>query len=255
VSDRLIDTVVTPGALQVRFQPVLDVSSKVTRIHSVEALVSGPSGSTLEKADLLFEYVRLTHEEARADRACVTAILAESSDLPPDIPVAINVHAASLARDPGFVEYLRDAAANAGVAAERLTVEIVEFAPEWCQGEAFAENLKDLRDLGMGLALDDLGQGHSNFKMVLDCRPDYLKLDRYFVAGMAKDRFRRGVLESVLVLARHFGARVIVEGVEEQADLRVSRLLGAQLAQGYLFSPAVMAGALRTSPFLRAALP
>jgi EAL domain-containing protein (putative c-di-GMP-specific phosphodiesterase class I) len=142
-------------------------------------------------------------------------------------------------------------AAACEVSAERLTVEIVEFAPEWCEAAALTANLKALRRLGVRLALDDLGQGHSNFQMVLDCRPDYLKLDRYFVAGLSQDRFRRGVLESVVVLARHFGARVIVEGVEKQADLRVSRLLGANLAQGYLFSPALSADGLRASPFLQ----
>jgi EAL domain-containing protein (putative c-di-GMP-specific phosphodiesterase class I) len=71
--------------------------------------------------------------------------------------------------------------------------------------------------------------------MVLECRPDYLKVDRYFVTGCHDDFYRKAVLSSIAQLARPFGARVIAEGVEDARDLAVLKRLGITLVQGHLF--------------------
>jgi len=72
--------------------------------------------------------------------------------------------------------------------------------------------------------------------MILECRPDYLKVDRHFVDGCHRDFHRRAVLASVAQLARPFGARVVAEGVEEVEDLAALRRLGINLVQGYLLA-------------------
>ena len=99
----------------------------------------------------------------------------------------------------------------------------------------FRAALKALRALGARIALDDVGLGHSNFMMILECMPDYLKVDRYLVAGCHHDFHRRAMLASIAQLARPFGARVVAEGVEEAADLAVLKRMGITLIQGYLF--------------------
>jgi EAL domain-containing protein (putative c-di-GMP-specific phosphodiesterase class I) len=71
--------------------------------------------------------------------------------------------------------------------------------------------------------------------MILECRPDYFKVDRYFVDGCHKDFHRRAVVASVAQLARPFGARVVAEGVEDPADLVALKRLGITLIQGFLF--------------------
>jgi EAL domain-containing protein (putative c-di-GMP-specific phosphodiesterase class I) len=97
------------------------------------------------------------------------------------------------------------------------------------------------------LALDDIGLGHSNYKMILDCRPDYFKIDRYFVQGAGSDFYRQAVLKSVSELARPFGARVVVEGVENEEDLVAARAAGATLFQGFAFSRALPGSAYQES--------
>ena len=116
-----------------------------------------------------------------------------------------------------------------------MTVEIVEHAPPW-DSEAFLRALASLRQLGTSIALDDVGLGQSNFKMLLDASPEFLKLDRYFVDGCTHDPKRRAVIGSIEELARRFGARVIAEGVETEEDLLTVRALGVSLVQGFLFS-------------------
>ena len=80
--------------------------------------------------------------------------------------------------------------------------------------------------MGIPIALDDIGEGHSNYRMILDCRPEFFKIDKYFVQGSHRDSARRAVLQSVVTLAANFGSPVIAEGVEELADLDLVTSVG-----------------------------
>ena len=230
----LLDRILEPGSLSVHFQPVLEVHTSRPRPHYLEALIRGPQGTTAEAPSILFEYARKKNKESCVDRACVEAILDAAKALPPEVALGINVHASSLAMDPGFVDFLASALAARGIRATRLVVEIVEHAPPW-DVVGFRTALEGLRALGALIALDDVGLGHSNYMMILECRPDYFKVDRHFVHGCHKDFHRRAVLASVAQLARPFGARVVAEGVEEPADMLTLRRVGITLVQGYLF--------------------
>jgi EAL domain-containing protein (putative c-di-GMP-specific phosphodiesterase class I) len=72
--------------------------------------------------------------------------------------------------------------------------------------------------------------------MILDVRPNWLKLDRYFVEGCASDRHRRAVITVLRQLGAEFSAEVIAEGVMNHEDADTLRQLGITLMQGYLFS-------------------
>ena len=233
--------VLGPGGLTVLFQPIVQRRNGGFTLRSVESLVRGPKGTNLEPAEVLFDYVRRKREEIRMDRACVAAVCAETRALPQDLDVSINVHSATVARDERFVDYLLEQAASAGLGKERLTIEIVEHVSEWA-GPGLAKGLDAVRGAGIRIALDDVGLRQSNLRMVVDCRPDYFKLDRYFVQGAHADGYRRAVLESVVTLARNVNAGVVAEGVEDEADLDTAASLGITLFQGFLFARAMPAG-------------
>jgi EAL domain-containing protein (putative c-di-GMP-specific phosphodiesterase class I) len=230
----LLDHVLRPGALSVRFQGVYEINEGEVRCHYAEALTRGPRGTALESPDVLFEYARKRNREAPVDRACVAAILAAAQELPSDLPIGINVHASTLALDTEFTSFLGEKAGSYGISLRRLVIEIVEHAPPWDLG-GFHNALSQLRHAGARIALDDVGLGHSNYMMILECRPDYFKIDRYFVHGAQDDYYRQAVLTSVSQLARPFKARVIAEGVETDEDLAMARATGIDLAQGFLF--------------------
>jgi EAL domain-containing protein (putative c-di-GMP-specific phosphodiesterase class I) len=84
--------------------------------------------------------------------------------------------------------------------------------------------------------------------MILHCDPDYLKVDRALVAGCHRDRRRLALLESLCGLAARLPSRVVAEGVEDPADLEALRLLGVELAQGFLLAPPAPAGQRPASP-------
>jgi EAL domain-containing protein (putative c-di-GMP-specific phosphodiesterase class I) len=233
----LIDRVLEPGALTAAFQPVCEVREGALRTHYLEALIRGPRGTSVEAPNVLFEYARRKNRAAELDRACVRAVLSAASSLPAHTRIGLNIHASTLALDPEFLNALGDAASANGISAERLVVEIVEHAPPW-DVSGFRNGVAGLRAIGARIALDDIGLGHSNYMMILECRPDYFKIDRYFVHDARTDFYRRAVLASVAQLARPFGAQVVAEGVETADDLLAAREAGISLFQGWLMSGA-----------------
>lgn len=236
MTETLLDAVLAPGGIRVTMQPIFEIGSDRQRVVAVEALSRGPKGTNLEAANILFEYVRRKKEETVVDRACVMAGLMAARSLPSSIRIDLNVHASTLGRDAEFVDFLCDAAEACGIEPSRLVVEIVEHSPYW-DGPAFFRTLADLRLAGISIALDDVGLGYSNYKMMIDSKPDYLKVDRYLVAGCHNDPYRQIVLDSIHQLARRLGATVVAEGVETAAEMNALLAIGIHYVQGYLLSP------------------
>lgn len=214
------------------------MSTGVPRIFAVEVLTRGPRGSRLEEALPLFEYIRRRGLEREMDRLCISQGLQSAAMC--DCRITFNVHPASLT--DGFAPFLVEQSRRAAIDPSRLIVEVGEQAPS-ADPSAFCRALEALRQHGIAIAVDDVGYGHSNLRAILECRPDYLKIDRYFIAGIDRDRARVAAIESIQALAAFFGSRVIAEGVERPEEHDVLALLGIDLFQGYLFSrPAAVSG-------------
>ncbi|MBV8518591.1 MAG: EAL domain-containing protein [Acidobacteria bacterium] len=235
MSESALNRILQPGGITPVYQPLFRAAGATIRMHGLECLSRGPRGTNFESANVLFEYVRLKREESLVDRACVAAALRGASSLPQGLALTINVHASTLGRDHAFLPFLTSTAAATGIELSRVTVDIVEHAPPW-DGVSFLAAIAQLRDLGATIALDDVGLGQSNFKMLLDVKPDYLKLDRYFVESCAHDRERRAVIAALQQLAREFHAELVAEGVTTKEDAETLQQLGITLMQGFFFA-------------------
>lgn len=244
MSESALNRILQPGAITPVYQPVLRVNGSAVQIEGVECLSRGPRGTNFESAEVLFEYVRLKREESLVDRACIAAAFRGASSLPSTLRLGVNVHASTLGRDHGFIAFLQATAAATGIALTRILIEIVEHAPPW-DNISFQSSLEQLRQLGMTIALDDVGLGQSNFKMILDVRPDFLKLDRYFVHGCSNDGHRRAVIGALRQLGRDFNAEIVAEGVETAEDSNTLQGLGITLMQGFHFAHPLGADAAR----------
>jgi EAL domain-containing protein (putative c-di-GMP-specific phosphodiesterase class I) len=229
----LLHASMLPGPLGTVLQTIVDTTGETPSVFAVECLTRGPRGTRLEQAVPLFEYVRRRGLETEMDCACVRRALRAASGCAPRI--SINVHPSTLADGSRFVRYLMQQALAAEIDPSRLIVEVGEHAPA-SDVAAFKAALGALREQGVAIALDDVGHGHSNYRAMLDCHPDFLKIDRYFVDGCSTDRGKLTVVRSILDLAEYFGARVVAEGVEQTADHETLQKLGIALFQGFLFS-------------------
>ncbi len=254
VDSTLLDAILEPGRLSVVFQPIFEVGLTSPQLHAVECLIRGPRATNAEQPTILFEYVRRKRAEAAVDRACVATALAEAGRLGELPTLSINVHASTLGRDSGFPAFLLDQAASAGIDAHRLIVEIVEHAPP-LDVPSFRRALGLLREAGLAIALDDVGLGQSNYKMILDVRPDIYKLDRYLVSGAWNDPYRQVILDSLARMVRRLEARAVAEGVESPQELVAVEAAGIDLVQGFLLSPSLSREALKLAGFLSGRAP
>lgn len=230
-----LERLLAPEALTAVFQPIVDTANSGARVFAYEGLVRGPASSNFAQPGVMFSYVRLKRGEKRIDRACMAAVLRAAPSLPGESRVSINVHAATLAGEPEFPDWVVAEALRNGIEANRIILEIVEHGAV-CNEPQLLAGVARVRQFGLAVALDDIGMGLSNYKRMIDIRPDFFKIDRYLVMGCSDDGDRQKVLTSIRDLARSFGARTIAEGVEREDELRCLFDLDIRLMQGFLFA-------------------
>lgn len=144
--------------------------------------------------------------------------------------VSVNVSPTQLL-DPSFVEYVTSHLEQSGQPPEALTMEITESVP-LRDLESIVPRLATLRDLGVGVSLDDYGTGHASPHQLERLPLTEVKLDRSLMrnaeAGVTE------ALSGVLAHARRRGLLVVAEGIETAEQLAFARNLGCDRAQGYL---------------------
>lgn len=99
---------------------------------------------------------------------------------------------------------------------------------------ALKERIKFLKDLGYLIALDDVGKGWSSLNMIIELEPDYLKLDRYFSINLSKSNSKQEMIRSILHYTQYSRSKVVLEGIEQETDLAIAKLLGVDICQGFL---------------------
>jgi EAL domain-containing protein (putative c-di-GMP-specific phosphodiesterase class I) len=250
----LLDAILAPGRLAVVFQPVFEVCATRPRLFALECLIRGPRGTNAERPSVLFEYVRRKRAEAVVDRACVATALADAAHLPGEPRLSLNVHASTLGRDAGFPSFLLDRASDARIDPPRLVVEIVEHSKP-LDVPGFRRALTELRETGIAIALDDVGLGESNYKMILDVQPEIYKLDQYLVSGAWSDPYRQVILDSLARMVRRLGARAVAEGVEDDHELMAVEAAGIDLVQGFLFARPLSRADLLAAGYLSGRVP
>jgi diguanylate cyclase len=153
--------------------------------------------------------------------------------------VAINVSAQQFRQD-GLVDRLRFLLRRWNIAPRQIEVEVTESVA-MIDPEQAADVLRRLSALGVGVALDDFGMGHSSLAYLQQLPVSRLKIDRSFMAS-ACEAGRGGVLaKAIMGLAQALGMSVVAEGIETQAQLEFLCSHGCGSYQGWLFSKAVVA--------------
>jgi EAL domain-containing protein (putative c-di-GMP-specific phosphodiesterase class I) len=152
----------------------------------------------------------------------------------PPFSISVNVGPKQFAQDnlaSQIDELLRQTNTDPHCVALEITETIAMADPE-----RSAAVLAELKTLGVRLDIDDFGTGYSSLSRLQCFRVDTLKIDRVFVSRMDKDRESYEIVRIVVMLAHNLGLKVVAEGVETVAQFDLLRRLGADYAQGYLFS-------------------
>lgn len=122
---------------------------------------------------------------------------------------------------------------KAGLSRSGIVFEISERLPVR-QDQEMMQSLERIKGQGLNIAIDDFGVGYSGLQLLYRVEPDYIKVDRYFIAGIQEDTRKRFLLAHIVDIARLLGIVVIAEGVETEREFLVCKELGCDLIQGYL---------------------
>jgi diguanylate cyclase (GGDEF)-like protein len=162
-------------------------------------------------------------------RAC-----SDAATWPAPLRVAVNLSAVQFRRK-GLVQSVQRALAESGLAGDRLELEITETLLIENRDEALRV-LRELKDLGVRIAMDDFGTGYSSLSY-LQCFPfDKIKIDRIFVADLPNNSQNASIVQAITAMGRSLHMRVVAEGVETAHQADVLKGLSCDEMQGYLIA-------------------
>jgi diguanylate cyclase (GGDEF)-like protein len=152
---------------------------------------------------------------------------------PTHIGLAVNISPVQFKKTNLF-DVILCTLVETGLAPERLELEITETALLENR-EAHLTTIRQLKNLGISIALDDFGAGYASINYLTVFPFDKIKIDKSFTQGVLNRRECRAVVASTLALARELGTLTTAEGVETEAQFDYMREAGVDLVQGYLF--------------------
>lgn len=224
------------------YQPQVDAHSRA--ITGVEALLRWrlPEQGEISPA----QFIPLAEETGLIvpigawvlEQACRQQVAWRQAGLPA-LRMAVNIAGRQL-REPGFCTMVAAVVARSGIAPQELEIEITE-SELMGEVDVAAAALARLRGMGIGIAVDDFGTGHSSLGRLHALAVDRLKVDRSFVQAMESGERAAAIPRAILALADSLGLASVAEGVETEAQASLLREWGCQEMQGYLFSRPVPA--------------
>jgi c-di-GMP phosphodiesterase len=135
----------------------------------------------------------------------------------------------------GFIEQLRRIVADAKVSTRQIMLEITERDELQDLGRA-AAIVKELREFGFKVAIDDVGVGHSGLSHLKALGANTMKIDKFFVDSIG-DESTLHIVETLVRLAKDLQMSVVAEGIETEQQMQSLLACGVQEGQGYLVAP------------------
>ncbi|MEO8104673.1 MAG: EAL domain-containing protein [Betaproteobacteria bacterium] len=166
-------------------------------------------------------------------QACAQAAACAASHSPAPV-MCVNVSALQLRR-PGFAASVAAVLARHALPAARLELEFTENVMI-DDDEIVLAQIRQLRELGVSLSLDDFGTGFSSLSYLTRFEFSTLKIDRTFVRALENDDRSRRLAESICAIGKSLGLALVAEGVESEYQAAAMTRFGVNYMQGFLFS-------------------
>ena len=238
--DRQLEKAIRSDRIELRFQPQIEPASG--RITGVEALARWDQVDSPEQLFARAEAVGLSERLSRAIQRKALRTFGSWRGPLATLRLSINLLPRDLDR-PGYEQWLLAEIASAGLKPDQVTAEIVESSLVADSLEV-AGRLARLRAAGIRIAIDDFGTGYSSLAYLASLPLDAIKIDRAMIADIVGGTRDRIIVKAMIRLARELGLKVIVEGVENPAQLHLLEEWGCDLYQGFLGAGALDEGEL-----------
>ena len=217
---------------ELRYQPIVDNSRKIV---ASEVLTRWKSGwisprnfiPVLEDTGKIDDHTLWVVEE--------TLKIIDSFRKESGFTVSISVNISPLNLSSGrFLNKLKAMLRDAGVPDGSLIFEITENL-FLTQDEEILARLKEIRDMGVSLAVDDFGAGHASLLYIRSFPIDFVKLDSFLIRDMEKDVKSKSLVESLIGGMKKMGKLTVAEGVERKAQYEILKRFGCDFCQGFYF--------------------
>ncbi|BCJ90879.1 cyclic diguanylate phosphodiesterase [Terrihabitans soli] len=234
---RAIESAIRRGDFIPYYQPLMCI--RTGRLLGCEALVrrKRPGGGVdgpgafipmVEATGQIFEITRSMMAHARDE-------LGPAYNARPHLKVSFNLvadHFSSLK----IVSDMKEIFEGAQVKMDQIVLEVTERQPLPNLGEARVIIAK-LQELGIRIALDDVGTGHGGMSYLLKLGVDQMKMDKMFVDAIGSDRYSTAIIDTLVKLAADLNIEFVAEGVETFEQIAYLKEHGVDAAQGYVFAP------------------
>jgi EAL domain-containing protein (putative c-di-GMP-specific phosphodiesterase class I) len=215
------------GAIDIALQPIYHAAGE---LYAVEALARWSYRGALVPPATFLPIAREFDCVAAIDEIVLRKGVARVAPFI-EVILTVNVDGRTLTRT-GYARHVASVLSDYDLVPSRLAVEVVELGLIE-QDPTALETLRELRELGVRVVVDDFGAGYSTLARLRALRPDVLKIDRSLVVGTDTDEHAALLLDSVVRLGQLIGAQVVAEGIETEAELRAALGAGCDAVQGF----------------------
>lgn len=214
------------------FQPIVDVG--VARVLAYEALARGPEG---EPASFVLDKTLHNNRYATDQRCREKAIVVSASlgILTTTADLCINFYPNAVYEPKQCLVRTLNAAQSVGFPLNRIIFELTEV--EQVRDHGHLRNImKEYREHGMRIAIDDFGAGHSGLALLSEFQPDIIKIDQALVSAVDRRPVSRSILRSIIQVCRDLHIQIIAEGIERKEEMQTLCDLGISTMQGFFFA-------------------
>jgi len=234
--------IIEHARIQTLFQPIVDPQGR--GVLGYEALSRGPSATRLHSPLELFAAALRANCTVALEECCLGRAIQRFRAASLRGRLFLNISPFTLLAAQSLPSRLVSLLGKLGLPATRCVLEITEqsLVDDYA---AVRRALDALREIGCEIAVDDLGAGYSGLKTWSELRPDYVKIDRYFVSDIHLDGVKAEILRSIVEMSRAIGSRIVAEGVETAEECTELLDIGVDYLQGYYFGRPQAAPAVR----------
>ncbi len=229
----LLTEIIDLGKLCAFFQPIINIASG--KIIGFEGLIRGPSNSPLHSPIYLFHAARQFGLLMELEQLCRRIVLKTFMQLNLEGKLFLNISPECFLDASFKAEDTLSYIQSLGLNPHRIVIELTESQPI-LDYRLMLEAVRYYRELGLEVAIDDLGEGFSSLRLWLELMPEYVKIDKHFIQNINQDPVKLQFVKSIQQIAENSDSLIIAEGIETQAEFLIIKDLGIACGQGYFIA-------------------
>lgn len=233
IADNVVSAL-NESRVELAFQPIVSAATGETAFYEALLRVRHANGSLVPPGDILPVAEKAGLVRLLDQRVLELALARLAKDK--TLHVSVNASNATI-QDSEWPDWLANAVAPHPGVADRLIIEITETTMI-DDFETTRHFISACKRLGIKVAMDDFGAGHTSFRNLRQLNFDFVKIDGVFVQNVVKSEDDRFFVRTLIDLAKHLELKIVAEWVEDEETARILREWGVDYFQGSHFGAA-----------------